>query len=169
MNQQFFIPALFALMVLGLPAAVSAQVLSCGPGLGYDSASHDHITYIGATCLRTMTIGKAAAGAHVGYGFGQYDSDFPGIDGSYNAIRINLLASYPFQVSDSSPVEVYPFVAPGVFSWWEDCDFDDCSDTNLIMDFGGGVAYNQFAAELYALTGVGFDFGARVRALFALR
>lgn len=158
-----------ALLMSVLPGSIAAQVLSCGPGLGYDAANSDHILFVGATCMRTMTVGPATAGAHVAYGFGNYDaSEFAGVDGSYSAFRINVILSYPIAVSPDSPIAPQVFVAPGILSWSEDCDYSDCSDTEFIVDVGGGASYNQFSAEIYAIAGGSLDFGARLRALFPL-
>ena len=157
--------------LLLVSASAQAQVLSCGPGVGYDTEGSDHVFFIGATCLRTMTLGPLSAGGHLAYGFGSYDvdPDFQDVvDGSYSALRAAGIVTYPISVSDSSPLYVYPMGTVGILRWWEDCDFSDCSDTEFVVDVGGGVSYNQFSAEVYGLLGSSYDFGARIRAMFDL-
>jgi len=154
-----------------LAVPVQAQVLSCGPGLGYVTESGDHVVLIGASCMRTNTLGPVSAGANVAYGFGNYDvdPDFQDIvDGSYSAYEVNVEVTYPISVSESSPIFVYPMATAGVLHWSEDCDFSDCSGTDWPIDLGGGVSFNIISVEAFYVANASYNFGGRVKALFDL-
>jgi hypothetical protein len=164
------LPLIIVMLTAASARQSVAQSRGCGPLLAYEGADGDHITYVGATCAFRELMGPVSVRPHLAYGFGSYDWG-DGYSGDYNGVRVGVEAYYPFSVSDSSPVVVYPLIGPGLLAWWEDCDGDGCSDTETFIDIGAGAQVKQFGFELFLILGnedVSMDYGARVHALFNL-